>query len=313
MRQQLYLEQKHGTPTENGGSMFWLQDPVICPSREWQLTCTVVHVAIPLTHWVITEDNRTLHIVHEVVDPNTGAVAPEDDFILLPMGNYSIDALVLFINSSLTGHNIVVTYSENTNMLEFNGSNTAFYIGPDTTCGKLLGIEVGQTSVTQAPWWSGASHMTGASGVDLSGTGCFYVCSSVRTRNRDPVNLGYSRILAKVPVTKAHNGLERYEAPLTTFGIWDRHITGLSIDILDEDMNPVVFHGGDWSITLEFDVAQSPDYGVPRDYRENLSVLLENANPDGQVRPGQDAQAGQRPDAGGGGQHGGAGGDQAGV
>ena len=42
MRQQLYLEQKHGTPTENGGCMFWLQDPVICPSREWQLTCTVV-------------------------------------------------------------------------------------------------------------------------------------------------------------------------------------------------------------------------------------------------------------------------------
>lgn len=305
MRQQLYLEQKHGTPTENGGSMFWLQDPVVCPSREWQLTCTVVHVAIPLTHWVITEDNRLLHLVHELVDPVTGAVTDDDDYIFLPMGNYSIDALVMFINSSLTGHNVAVTYSENTNMLEFNGAETQFRVGSATTCGKLLGLEPGQSSV--------GYDMTGERGVDLSGTGCFYVCSSVRTRNRDPVNLGYSRILAKVPVTKAHNGLERYEAPLTTFGIWDRHISGLSIDILDDDMMPVVFHGGDWSITLEFDVAQTPDYGVPKDYRENLAMLTEALNTDGQVRPSQDAAPGQRPDAGGGGQLGGAGGDRARV
>lgn len=307
MRQQLYLEQKHGTPTENGGCMFWLQDPVICPSREWQLTCTVVHVAIPLTHWVITDENRLLQLVHPRVDVVTGAVLTEVDDIRLPRGNYSIDALVLYINSWLTGHGIVVTYSENTNMLELNGAKDEFQIGPGTTCGKLLGLEPGQSSFNY--------EMTGARGVDLSGTGCFYVCSSVRTRNRDPVNLGYSRILAKVPVTKAHNGLERYEAPLTTFGIWDRHITGLSIDILDEDMRPVVFHGGDWSITLEFDVSQSPDYGVPKDYRENLAMLTEalNAGANGQVRPSQDAPPGQRPDAGGGGQHGGAGGNQAGV
>ena len=308
MRQQLYLEQKHGTPQDNGGSLFWLQDPVVCPSREWQLTCTVVHVAIPLTHWVITEENWLLHLVHPRVDAATGAILSEDDHIQLPTGNYSIDALVLFINTYLEGHGVSVAYSENTNLLELRSEDTEFMVGEDTSCGKLLGL---------TPWqMSYGYRMTGATGVDLSGTSCFYVCSSLRTRNRDPVNLGYSRILAKVPVTKAHNGLERYEAPLTTFGIWDRHISHLAIDVLDEDMRPVTFHGGDWSITLEFDVGPTPDYGVPKDYRENLSVLTEalsGGGADGQVRRGQDAAPGQRKDEGGGGQHGGAGGNQAGV
>ena len=46
---------------------------------------------------------------------------------------------------------------------------------------------------------------------DPIGTQSFFVRGNLRTRNRDPVTLGYSSILAKVPITRSHNGVEKYQ------------------------------------------------------------------------------------------------------
>ena len=97
-----------------------------------------------------------------------------------------------------------VAYSENTNTLHFTSQNLgeAMSIGPLTTCGSLLGVRPEDVSVL--------GSYTVPNGVNLAGTTSFYLRSSLRTKNRDPRTLGYSSIITNVPITKPHNGLERF-------------------------------------------------------------------------------------------------------
>jgi hypothetical protein len=99
-------------------------------------------------------------------------------------------------------------YSENTNTLHFTsqtlglGGGAELTIGPATTCGDLIGVRVGDESVL--------GSYTAPNGLSLAGTTSFYLHSNLRTRNRDPRILGYSSIIANVPITKPHTGLERF-------------------------------------------------------------------------------------------------------
>ena len=47
-------------------------------------------------------------------------------------------------------------------------------------------------------------------GVNLAGTSLFYIKSNMRTLNQDPVSLGYSNIIAEIPITHSYNGVEKY-------------------------------------------------------------------------------------------------------
>ena len=46
-------------------------------------------------------------------------------------------------------------------------------------------------------------------GVTLAGTSSFYIKSDMRTLNRDPVSLGCSNIIAKIPITRSYNGVKK--------------------------------------------------------------------------------------------------------
>ena len=61
---------------------------------------------------------------------------------------------------------------------------------------RFHGVRVGDVSadgVYRAP-----------NGVILAGTSSFYIKSSTRTLNRDPVSLGYSNIIVKIPITRSY-------------------------------------------------------------------------------------------------------------
>lgn len=289
MRQQVYLEQKWGEPTGTGATLFWLQDPILIPNNDYQISCSVPSVSIPLTHWVITEANCTLQLEYPA--------AGQSQDILLPLGNFSVDDLVRRINDELL-FDYAIEYDEHVNAVRLAGGSSEAAIGPGTTCQELLGMRPGQQSAATPS----GHELAAADGVDLSGTSHFYIASNIRTRNRDPVTLGYSQILAKIQITRAHNGLERYSAPAFTFGIWDRHIKHIALDILDDDMKPVVFHGGTWSVTLEFDVVPRQELPGRVDYREFLGLIHNPYGGDGPVGKGEDATADKRPDAADGGQ-----------
>jgi len=131
-------------------------------------------------------------------------------------------------------------YSENTNTLHFTSRTfgAALSIGPATICGGLIGVRAGDTSVL--------GSYTAPVVVNFAGITSFYLRSNLRTRNRDHRNLGYSSILTNVPITKPRTGLERFNESGFTIGLNDRSIHYIIIEILDDALEPVAFHGEEW-------------------------------------------------------------------
>lgn len=246
MKQQVYLESRFGYELSDGSVLFWLQDQLVIPNpREYEFSVSVPDSSFPLTHYVINENNKALDIAGTLIN--------------LPTGNYNIDDLIVFINNRLpTG--LYASYSENTNKIKFEHPNTtSVAIGTRTTCSSLLGVRIGDVTVGgvyEAP-----------DGINLAGTSSFYIRSNMRTLNRDPVSLGYSNIIAKIPITRSYNGVEKYQQPGSQFLIRDRSVSYIVISVLDDNMEPVTFHGGSWSLTMEFAVVRTDPYSQPTDYR----------------------------------------------
>jgi hypothetical protein len=260
MRQQLYLESRFGYPLNDGSVLFWLQDQLVIPNpREYEFSVSVPDSSFPLTHYVINESNNTLELGDTVIN--------------LPTGNYNIDDLVVYMNNRFPP-GMVCSYSENTNKItisrvtsEGGGTPTDFSVGIGTTCSGLMGVRGGDVSedgVYRAP-----------DGVNLAGTSSFYIKSNMRTLNRDPVSLGYSNIIAKIPITRSYNGVEKYQQPGFSFIIRDRSVSYIIISVLDDDMQPITFNGGSWSLTMEFAVVRVDPYSQPADYR----TLTNNGGP----------------------------------
>jgi len=188
-------------------------------------------------------------------------VATETYLINLPLGNYNIDELKMYMNEN----GFAASYSENMNKITLATKelNKNLEIGQGTTCGNLLGFVVGEASVNGV--------YEGPNGVNLAGTSHFYIQSNLRTQNRDPVSLGYSHIMAKIPITRSFNGVEKYSQSGFSFVIQDRSIDYIVISVLDEDLNPVEFYGGHWSITIEFSIMRAQPFSLPEDYRSLIT------------------------------------------
>ena len=69
MRQQVYLDNQVGQVMNGGGTLFWMQYLIVLPSPKYDFSRGVPFVEMPLTHYVITEANRRLHIIHMHVAP----------------------------------------------------------------------------------------------------------------------------------------------------------------------------------------------------------------------------------------------------
>ena len=158
--------------------------------------------------------------------------------------------------------------------MHFTSQNigAALSIGPLTTCGGLFEVRPGDTIVL--------GSYTALGGVNLAGTASFYFRSNMRARNRDPRTIGYSSIIANVPITKPHNGVERFTQSGFAFGLNDQSIHYIIIEILDDALEPVTFHNGEWQVTLEFGVEEALTYAGPTDYRAFMAnrSLLGSAN-----------------------------------
>jgi len=272
MRQQLYLNSRFGwnlgAATGPGGgaeTLFWMQDPIVLTSPRHAFTLSVPFVAVPLAHYFVSAANQTSEIVYPA--------QPEPSIIKFSLGNHSIDELVDLLNRRLF-FGFKAVYSENTNTLRFTSQSLGaeLSIEPATTCGSLIGLHAEDTTVL--------GSYTAPDGVNLTGTTCFYLRFNLQTRNRDPSILGYSSIIANVPITKPHNGLELLTQSGFTFDLNDRSIHYIIIEILDDAQEPVNFCGGEWHVTLEFGVEEVLAYAGPTDYWVLMAngSLLGNAN-----------------------------------
>jgi len=162
-------------------------------------------------------------------------------------------------------HGFVVSYRENTNKLKLSTTQpiTNLEIGVGTTCNELLGIVVGESSDNGV--------YEARNGINLAGTSHFYIRSNLRTQNRDSFRLGFSRLMAKILITRNFNGVEKYSQSGFYFVIQDRSIDYIVFSALDEDLILGEFHGGHWSITIEFSILCSQPFSRPEDYRSLIS------------------------------------------
>ncbi len=213
MRQQLYLESRFGYPLNDGSVLFWLQDQlVILNLREYEFSLSVPDSSFPLTRYVINETNNTLVLGGTTIN--------------LPSGNFNIDDLLLYMSAQFPP-GMVCFYSKDIDKITISGGND-FSVGTGTTCAWLLGVRVGEVSVDgvyEAP-----------DDVNLVGTSSFYIKSSMRTLNRDPVSLGFSNIIAKIPITRSYNVVEKYQQSGFSFVIKDRSVSYIVILVLDDNM-----------------------------------------------------------------------------
>ena len=83
-----------------------------------------------------------------------------------------------------------------------------------------------------------------------------------------------------MPITKPHNGLERFTQSGFKFGLNDRLIHYISTEILDDALESVTFQGGEWQVTIRFGAEEAPAYAGPTDYRQLMAngSLLGNTN-----------------------------------
>ncbi len=131
----------------------------------------------------------------------------------------------------------------------------ALVIGPATTCGGLLGVRAGDMSLM------GSYNAPG--GFNLAGTTSFYLRFNLWTRNRGPRTLGWPSTIANIPITKPHNGFERFYQSGFTVCIRERSFHYTVIEILDYALESVMVYGGGWQVKLDFAVEEAEGYAGP--------------------------------------------------
>lgn len=253
----MHLDSKHADLRfDTNATVYYLTDPIVLPSSEYEWLVSVPHATIPLSHWVVGEENNLLHL----------EFSSETKHISLPFGNRSIDEIVTLLNDEQLADGYTAAYDEGTNRLVFSSETPAasIEVGPLTTCTKLLGLTIGQ---------SGVESLTGERSVNLAGTSSIFFRSNLSTRNRDPVSKAMSDILAKVHVSRNFNEIEYYSSS-QKFPISDRVITVVALYLTDDAQNQLDLHGSDYSITLEFTMRPKEAVRHTMDYR--LSGVMNN-------------------------------------
>ena len=91
--------------------MIWLKDSLVIPNpRAYQMYVSVVDSSHPLTNYTIKNRKSDIELV-----------VNEESRINLPLGNYNIDELKLYINDRLPPR-FLVSYSENKTKLKLSTS-----------------------------------------------------------------------------------------------------------------------------------------------------------------------------------------------
>jgi hypothetical protein len=223
------------------GRYFILNEPLIAPPGS-VLTVSVTSATVPLTHWALHDGNNDLHLIYD-----NGS----SQFISLLMGNRPIDLVITKLNMDIM-HGWVATYDETTNLVNFTSGIVSFTIGPFTDCMTPLGVEVGDTCTN-------GSYTT--RGVDIGGTSCFFVRSNLSTRNTQLFISNASGVLARIPITRAPNAIERWVNATGFVNITTAScLSLLYIELLDDLCEtPIELHGGHWSITVVISYTQPSD------------------------------------------------------
>ena len=239
----------------NSHCVFMLDQILVCPP-DTMMMVGLTSGEIPYTFYNIGQTNNRL-----VLKTQLGTNPKSNDILIIVENqNYSVDSLVIYLNTQLAVHKIVVEFDENKNKFIFSGvlvGTDQYYVELiSTTMGKELGIsDVFSSGMSQT--------FTCPNVCNLSGTGSVYVnLNNISISNLDSRGT-VNGIVGKMNVSCnpgdfIFHSLTEIQYYVTT----DRVIPLFSVSITDDDGSQINFNGCHWSISLTVHFCKKPEVTV---------------------------------------------------
>lgn len=223
-----YLSSKYATATFVGGARFQLQQPIAIPD-EYELYVSVVSASIPFSFYSIPASVVTYTINGSTVN------------LSIPAGNWSASDLCGY----LTDSNVSTIYTTQTGFFTMS-SQTAITL----SASNLFGINTPTTGTS----------ITSTVIPDIAGTRFINILTNLGTDFIGAGSVPNAPVLASIPVSVGPNYLNTYLPGVTPrLRIKSNSINALQVHLTDDDLNPLNLNGGQWAMTLYFEISPGPD------------------------------------------------------
>ncbi len=188
-------------------------------------------------------------------------VAGSLNLYFIPYGFYSIDDLMLQMNTDLVSYGFNFSYSTKTLKVTITNA-TPFYISNSTTnsifnANELLGFN----DIALGHDTSLATSKTAPFLFNMQGLQCINICTDIQLNNINIQSGQTYNILACIPVTSTFGEVQRnLNMSQFQYILDEQSIGSISIYMLDQDFNPINWNGIDWFINLEFNSVYKKTY-----------------------------------------------------
>jgi hypothetical protein len=252
---------------------FEIQPLIISNTDESQFVIGLESASVPLSFYVVNTTNNQFRL-----DGVTIAIAE---------GNYSVSALLTQLNAKLLANGFPSTtvfgYNPNSNKLFINRlSGISTFTSVANNAKKLMGYL--DQSYTNGEEFSNIVNLTYTTGITFR-------VDNLQTSNRDASASGGSTMLSRIPITTpAYTILQFFNNQPFYTTLKTKVITSISISLLDDDGNLLIFNGSpNWFVTLRIDykvpqalnagttAIQDMRQGAFQPYEEEQQAMLEEA------------------------------------
>ena len=211
---------------------------------------------IPVSFLNINDNNNTF--VYQV-----GGVITS---VSLSTGNYTANTLRDNLNT-LLNNIFTISYDSIKNKFTITHASTDFTLESNTGLLRVLGFTVKDHI-------SSSNFITSDSIADLSGLGGIFIKTNYMTQSYDSKTKNFSSILQKIPITQQGNGVVFFnnKSGYKT-QIFDKIISEIHIQILDENQNILNMNNAQWRMTLGLDFIYRENFRKVDSRNEVLSRL----------------------------------------
>lgn len=214
--------------------------PLIETSSQCHIYISVQNVSIPHSFYNCNANNNILRY-------NLNSNPDQIITLVIPPGNYNINTLRTFLQSSMGG--FTIGYNATTNKYTFINNNTDFTILSSSTCLTLLGFKnnISISSLNKI--------LISSLCCDLSTTKCIYIGSSFPSSNISKTSKPDNNIIASFPVDVLPFGLLTYSNHNNyRFNTYANILSSIALKLTDQNGYLLDLNGCDWSLTLQLDI-----------------------------------------------------------
>jgi hypothetical protein len=234
---QIHLDSYYATVKRNNNSADCMyQLPIINTARDNYLHLSLISMIIPYSFYNINTSNNIFRF---------NLLSGDEIALIVPPGNYNINQLVLFLNTSM-GNNMRCSYNSVSNKMTFSNDATTFMI-ISNDFSRILGFPsttLFATSTT-APYCVNLYTITN---INVETNLLTYNYSNV------PNEQTTNTILANIPVLTQPMGLIGYENKGDyRVNLYVGEMTTLSIRLRDNRGNIIDMNGCDYTMSIQID------------------------------------------------------------